>query len=404
MEFPDGLEDLAEELRGEYSNTPNIGDTGKENILLLKKSLYGLHQSGKLWNEKLNDCLISNGFKRSIADPCVYHDPNREILVGVYVDDLPITGSSEEIAKTKKMIKSNFSAKDLGIAKEILNIKITQGKRCIKMSQENYSRQILKDFHMDEAHPAATPMDPGTKLEKTKKGDGLNEVMAARYRTGVGCLMYLANNTRPDLSFTGTHLSQFNKNPSQAHWTALKHALRYLKGTTDIGISYQMRHEEKMIFYSDADWGSDISDRKSFSGYAVLLNNGLIHWKTKKQKCVALSTTEAELIGMSETNKECMWTRNFLNEINQGRFLPDPIKIRCDNQGAINIAKNHTTSERTKHIDIKVLQIRDEVHKGNLTFQYVNTNENRADIFTKNVSKAKLNEHMKNMGIVGETN
>ena len=105
--------------------------------------------------------------------------------------------------------------------------------------------------------------------------------------------MYLAVSTRPDIAFSVNNLARFNSNPQKEHCTALKQILKYLKGTTIIGILYKQDGSDKCVGYSDADWAGDPSDRKSTSGYIFMFSDGPISWSSKKQKCVALSTAEA---------------------------------------------------------------------------------------------------------------
>ena len=111
--------------------------------------------------------------------------------------------------------------------------------------------------------------------------------------------MYLAVSTRPDIAFSVNNLARFNLNPQKEHWTALKRILRYLKGTTNIGILYKHDGSDKCVGYNDADWAGDPSDRKSTSGYIFMFSDGLISWSSKKQKCVALSTAETEYVALS---------------------------------------------------------------------------------------------------------
>ena len=150
--------------------------------------------------------------------------------------------------------------------------------------------------------------------------------------------MYLAVSTRPDIAFSVNNLARFNSNPQKEHWTALKPILRYLKGTTNIGILYKHDGSDKCVGYSDADWAGDPSDRKSTSGYIFMFSDGPISRSSKKQKCLALSTAEAEYVALSGAAQECLWLRQL--EVELGCLPEGPTLMFEDNQSTIAMAKN----------------------------------------------------------------
>lgn len=119
---------------------------------------------------------------------------------------------------------------------------------------------------------------------------------------------------------------------------ALKRILRYLKGTTNIGILYKQDGSDKCVGYSDADWAGDTSDRKSTSGYIFMLSGGLISWSSKKQKCVALSTAEAEYVALSGAAQECLWLKQL--EVELGCPTEGPTLTFEDNQSTIAYYSN----------------------------------------------------------------
>lgn len=371
-------------------------EKNKEHLVChLKKSLYGLKQSGRVWNSCLDNFLTNYGLKRSNADPCIYNDLKRGLIIGIYVDDLLIIGKLSEVEDFKREIKKQFAAKDLGPAAQILSMQITkEDDGSITLDQTGYISEVLDTFKMSEAKPAATPLDPSIKYshandqewEKVKEESKKNP-----YRQVVGSLLYLACGTRPDLSYPSTYMSQFNERPTAEHWRGVKHMLRYLRGTKFRKLRFQ-KTGKKLQAYSDADWGGDIIDRKSFSGYVLLLAGGPVSWSSKKQTSVALSSTEAEYISMCHATKEVLWFQNLLSEICPN-LVDTTQKILVDNQGAIFISKNHATSERSKHIDLKYFFLRDLVKKKTILFEHVPSENNIADVMTKRVSKRILQEH-----------
>ena len=118
------------------------------------------------------------------------------------------------------------------------------------------------------------------------------------YSSAVGSLMYAMMCTIHDICFAIGMASRYQSNPGQTHWKAVKRILRYLKGTADYSLCYQ-GNDLYLMGYTDADWGGDLDERKSTSGYVFLLNNGAISWRSKKQSCIALSTMGVEFVAFS---------------------------------------------------------------------------------------------------------
>uniref|UniRef100_A0AAV1UU28 Polyprotein n=1 Tax=Peronospora matthiolae TaxID=2874970 RepID=A0AAV1UU28_9STRA len=185
------------------------------------------------------------------------------------------------------------------------------------------------------------------------------------FRNAVGCLMYLMVGTRPDLAAAVGVLSQFSADPCPTHWQALKRVLRYIQGTREYGIEYQATNNDKLHGYSDADWAGDVEARRSTSGYTFILNNGYVSWRSKKQSTVALSSTEAEYMALTEAAQEAIWLKALLCELDEMRS-DEAVKIYEDNQGSIALAKNPEFHKRTKHIDIRYHFVREKVAEGTL--------------------------------------
>jgi hypothetical protein len=157
-----------------------------------------------------------------------------------------------------------------------------------------------------------------------------------------------------------------------------------LKGTLNYGLIFKSRNEftdkYKLEIYSDASWGNDLETRKSTSGMLVLFNGNIVNWSFRKQKTVAISSTEAEYMSASEAACEALWIRAWVYEVFKVQI---PVTIYCDNQSAIALAKNDTFHQRTKHIDIRYHLIREHVEAGRIKMEFVPTAEQQADILTK---------------------
>jgi hypothetical protein len=178
----------------------------------------------------------------------------------------------------------------------------------------------------------------------------------------------------------------------EAHLTAVKRILRYLKGTSKLGLKYEKIKNEQLIGYSDADWAGDRDDRHSTSGYVCLLSGGAITWMSKKQGSVALSTAEAEYIALSSAAQEIVWLRRILSDL--GMEMSNPTQIMEDNQGSIAMSRNPILHSRSKHIDIRYHFIREAVDHGVIDLTYCPTKEMVADVLTKPLPKGQF-EHLR---------
>ena len=195
----------------------------------------------------------------------------------------------------------------------------------------------------------------------------------------MGSLLYLTH-TRPDISFTVGLVSRFSHDPHESHWQASKRILRYIRGTTCYGIHYTLG-DPHIVGYTDSDWAGDVDDRKSTSGFVFCLGSGPITWSCKKQHAHALSSTEAEYRAAVLASQEVLWLRQLMTEFG---FSPDsPTFLWCDNQSAIHISHNPVEHLWTKHIELHINFIRNLIHDGFLSLEYIPTTKQVADIFTK---------------------
>ena len=226
----------------------------------------------------------------------------------------------------------------------------------------------------------STSVNQAVKLVASEDADDVCD--QPMYQAIVGCLLYLATKTRPDIAYAVSSVARFSAKPNKLHWIAVKRILRYLKGTIQFGLNYRRDAPSVITGYSDADWAEDTSDRKSTSGYVFMMAGAAISWKSNKQTCVALSTAEAEYIALSAATQEAIWlqhlTRDLLIEGSQ------KTKIFEDNQSAICLSKTQSVHGRTKHIvDIKYHYVRDMVETGNIQLEYCASENMIADILTK---------------------
>ena len=252
----------------------------------------------------------------------------------------------------------------------IIGVKVHQENHLIEISQTHYIDTLLKKYRLQDANPVSTPMDPNTKLDaiegKTSEDSEDQLLTNHGYANLIGSLMYLAIATQPDIACTVNKLAQYTSAPSTKHWTAIKRVFRYLKGTRQHKLTYggslELLHDDINI-YCDANWASD-SDRKSISGYVIIIAGGAIAWSSKKQNTVAPSTPKAKYIAATHVAKQVLWHCSLLTELEFP--LSTPSIIFSDNQSAITIAHHPEFHTRTKHIDIVLHFLWDHVNKGTI--------------------------------------
>ncbi|KAL4016323.1 hypothetical protein IC575_023971 [Cucumis melo] len=244
--------------------------------------------------------------------------------------------------------------KDLGPAKKVLGIRIVRDRASKKlyMSQEQYIEKVLERFNMSQAKSVSSPLPSHFKLSckqspsTDKEKEDMSEVP---YASAAGSLMYAMVCTRPDIAHEVGVVSRFMSNLGKQYWEAVKCIMRYLRGTSSLKLTFG---DGKLVLigYTDLDMAGDIDSRKSTVGYFMTFIGGAASWQSRLQKCVALSTTEAEYIVATEACKEMLWMKRFIQKLG---FKQQRYVIYCDNQSAIHLVKNATFHSRTKHIDVR---------------------------------------------------
>ena len=372
-------------------------------VCRLNKALYGLKQAPRYWNRRLNEWMLAQGFQRSQSDPCLYFKPGAGgalIYVTVWVDDILIAGMAlADVEAFKQAISAEFKMKDLGPAHFCLGMRIVQGSGFITMDQERYITALLERFGMDKCSPVGTPLVPATELKPAAKEPGsggavnaedalLQEDEISRYREITGCLMYLVACTRPDLAVAVNQLGRNMAKPTKSHLAAAKHVLRYLRGTSSLGLRYTKgASAEANVAYgfADATWANVPESSRSVSGYAFFVNGAAVSWRCKVQNLVALSTAEAEFVSLCDAVREAIYLRNLLQEM--GLAQVQATTIYEDNQPCIHLARNPTISGKTKHIAMRFNAVREQLELGVIDVVYCPTEAMVADALTKILPK-----------------
>lgn len=275
--------------------------------------------------------------------------------------------------------------RDMGSAQSFLGMRITrdQEHRIIQLDQESYITESLDNFHMLQSTPTRTPLPSGLVLEKAPPDHQLDLDLRSQYQSLIGTLLYITLGTRPDIAYAVTRLSKYSSHPTQQHLKAAMYVLHYLNGTRDLRITYDGKSRSGLISYSDSDWAENKDDRHSTSGFLQFMANGPVSWISRRQKTVALSSTEAEYMELSDSTRQIAWLRTFLREL--GFEVSNPTPMCADNNGSIFLAVNPAHDRRTKHIDIRYHYIREFIEDGHAQVFYINTKDQLADIMTKNL-------------------
>ncbi|KAH9684691.1 DNA (cytosine-5)-methyltransferase [Citrus sinensis] len=303
---------------------------------------------------------------RSKFDNCVYYkllSSGGGIYLLLYVDDMLIAcNKKEEIKKLKVELSTEFEMKDLGAATKILGMQIIRDResKVLYLSQADYVKRVLTKFNMEDSKPVSTPLSARFQLSKSLEpttDDDFN------YMREIPTLVQLAASWKD-------------------HWNAVKWVLRYLRGTAVTAIMFGKISgaSPEVAGFVDSDYAADKYRRRSITGFVFTMCGGAISWKSSLQSVVALSTTEAEYIALTEVVKEAIWLRGLVSEL---RFKQEVVIVGCDSLSAIQLSKNPKYHVRTKHIDVRMHFIRDEISKEVVNVVKVPSEVNPADMLTK---------------------
>ena len=372
----------------------------------LTRSIYGLKQASLVWYSKIRGVLEHLGLVRSEVDHALFRFRGTwrgvEVvaIIALHVDD-GLGGSNHQpyLDWVKSEIRKEFGLKDLGPVRCFLGVEFERDltNRILWMHQASYIKVLLEDHGMSDCNSVRTPMD--TSRPSPVDSPALLD-RRLEYQAIIGKLLFLSLCTRPDISYTVNSLAQHASAPKQCHFDAVKRTLRYLKGTASMGLRYQSDNDASLtslIGFCDSDWAGE-EDRKSVSGHCWFLGPHLVDWSSKKQSCVALSSTEAEYVALGACVQTGIALRSALLQVD---LEPDrPIVVGCDNEGATSLATNSSHHSRAKHIDIKYHFIRSHVSSGAFNVVHVPSRENCADLFTKPLPHDSHNRFCKMLCLV----
>ena len=357
-----------------------------KSIRRLHKALYGLKQASRAWNTKFDNFITKRGFERSQTDPCCYFMKEASTYILIHVDDILVFSPTESRANNViRLLGDEFNVVSLGDCKSYLGLEISRDHtaKTLSMKQASYIKKLLSKYGMDECNEVSTPADTsGTKEQmESTTADEDNR----RYMEILGSLLYVANNSRPDISYAVSELAKKANSPSPSDWKALKRVMRYLRGTINHGIVFGGGRADNenppIVAYVDANYAGCVETRKSRYGGLIMVNNGTVEWRSKMQPNIALSSMESEYIGACEVAKVIMWLRQAMEEL--GFRQTKPTILHIDNSSAKYFAEENIVQNKSKHIDVKYHYIREKILEKDIELKHLPTEQMPADALTK---------------------
>jgi Reverse transcriptase (RNA-dependent DNA polymerase) len=374
---------LAETLAALEPSYQEYINTDGTLVVKLLKALYGCVESARLWYDNISTLLKSIGFVQNLRDRCVFNMVVREaqVTVCIYVDDLIITCTKPDVID-EVLTKLSEEYVDITVHRGDIHSYLGQtfdfsigGK--VKITMSGYVDDLLAEYEVEGcASTPATEKLFAINVDSTC----LDQDRSEQYHSRVAKLLYLAKRVRPDILTAIAFLSTRVQAPTEDDWTKLQRLLKYINGTKDLGICLEAGAGIVVLAYVDASFAVH-GDMKSHTGGMISLGKGPVYVRSSKQKLTSKSSTEAELIGVSDMLPQIVWTREFLEQ--QG-YQCDPAKIYQDNQSTIVLAnKGFSTSDKTRHIAIRYFFVKDRIDAGEVVVEYLPTEDMLADMMTK---------------------
>lgn len=428
-------------------------------VVRLLKSIYGLCQSGWLFCTMVMDTLTEFGMKQCVKDPCFFklesdlpamlYDINGDlittydhpeaskciamfdddkkligfqrvkpdgspmmhiILIVQYVDDLAVayTRGNKQVEELVSFIRAKkdqvFTQQEF---KLFLNFNITRDRdaKTITANQRLHSDKLIEAVlgvtgdAVTKINVPKTPMPPGWMPEirgkDDPKDDFMTQELVSDFRSQLMMLNWITR-TIPQLKYPVGQLCRTMGNPTKSNTEDLKRLVRWLAGNRNRGLVFG-RGDLTCNAYSDSDWAADRSTRRSCTGYVVNIGESLVLAKSKLQSLTAQSSMEAEVIAMVECGKTVAFVRDLLNEL--GFRQPEPTRVWVDNQSAISMSRSQMQVYRNRHIPIRYFVCKDWIKKQIIDVQWIASNDNTADLFTKCVTVDLFDKHQDSVSI-----
>jgi hypothetical protein len=375
--------------------------TDRQFALRLRRNIYGLKQAGRSWYMHLQDVLSTMNFRQSKVDKCLFIRADCMLLL--YVDDCLIFSPSKTVLDS--VIQALGAKFRITIEDEVttyLGLEVSRNSEgTLVVRQPGLIDKVITICGLEQESnqhntPANTILQPSMPTDDTRQ-------FTWSYRQVIGMLNYIAASTRPDISFAMHQCARFSTNPNRIHELAVKRIVRYLKGTRDKGYILRPNGTHTIDCYVDADFAgawttetsSDPTSVKSRSGYVITYASCPILWSSKLQTEIALSTTEAEYISLSQAMRDLIPLRTIFQELSKICQIPSSqinthSTVFEDNKGCVDLIAAPTMRPRSRHIAIKYHHFREHVRRGHIRIHWISTDKQLADIFTKPLVPSKF--------------
>ena len=386
-------------------NPEGLEDSNDDEAPLLLTTIYGLVQAARQYYKKARGILRKIGFTGGDVDPCLFVKQSSLgiVFIALYVDDNLLVGHPKAIEDAiQQMKKHGLILKIEDDLKDYLSCEIQFSKDRTKawLGQPHLISNLESKFGNDvkKLREYKTPGTPNLNMVRnTDDKLALPKEKQSLYRSGVGMLLYLVKYSRPDIANAVRELSKVLDGSTEASFKEMLRVIKYVLDTKEMGLRIEpklLRSADEpwdLVCYSDSDYAGDPDTRRSVSGYILYVCGVPICWRSKAQRSVTLSSSEAEWIALSEATKEVMFVLQLLESMHIRVQLP--ITVRVDNIGAIWMSQNVNTSSRTKHVDIRTKYVNEYCEDGVLKIIFVKSVDNDSDIMTKNLGADFHSKH-----------
>jgi len=334
------------------------------------------------WNRHFTSVVENLGLIPCPNDPCLfkYEKSNDIAYLLLYVDDMLIASNSmRKLNEIKIRLSKEFEMTDLGTPKTFLGLEIKRDRnnKILEITQKQFMNKILEKFNMNDCKQHLTPMM--TKGNMTKNYPNERPITQAPYREAIGTLLYLSGGTRPDMSYAVNTMSRRQIEPTEEDWMLVKRIFRYIRGSNELGLRYT-GNTETLELYTDASF-IDNSDSTSTGGYIIKLFGDTIAWRSKEQKLISLSVSEAEYLSMSEGCRELISLHKIIQFLLSKTFTP--MTIWCDNKAAVNCVSLSYPVMLRHCLHKNINYVKECEKNGLIKVSWISSKEQLADIMTK---------------------
>ena len=370
---------------------PTTDAHGHDLVVKLRRSLYGLRQAGREWFNLFSSTLRSFGFLPSSIDTClfIYTRSTSILWLVLWVDDCVIVDNDPSLrTEFLTYLNSQHPTEDKGALDWVLQVRVERDRaaRTLTLSQELYISDLVKRYgphidglarRFDSPYDVATPLTPAQSPALDSPAHSQMAQYHEDYMALTGAFLWLANVTRPDLTYIASQLARFVSNPGAAHYKAALRVLLYLRDSASQSLILRPNPHAPLCAYLDADWAVQFS----VSGGILAFMSTPIHWYSRTQRSISMSSTEAEFFAACAAAKEILFFRALLQDL--GIDILGPTNMATDNKGVVDLAIDPVAFKKTKHILRAAEFVRDLSLRRVIALHWISGNANPADLLTK---------------------